>query len=403
MKAIITALSSPNSFDAAVDCLIAIVRETRDVDDTLDTIQKLSPIIMSIRPMLAQAASEEDIDVFKGLARLFAETGENWVVLIAREPLAFKPLVETILEVSAKDWEKEAIGYTFRFWEDLKLWLVMDKYDLAKRTFSPIYSQLVDNMIDLLEYPDSAAGLTDLFEGDREQEERFKNFRHDMGNVLKDCSDVLGAETCLSKTYRRIQTWVATYGSQVTGDTVPRWQTLEAIIFALRGVGQVIPADENVMLPQLIPLLVQLPNNEKLRYQAVLTLGRYTEWTAQHPETLQAQLEFIMGSFSYPSKSVIRGATHSFQYFCTDCAELLKGYFGQLREFYVSTIDQLGENEQQDLTEGMAAILAKQPLDHLYENMKLCCDPIVQRIVQKARAATDDKTKLEIAGKLRRH
>ena len=81
-----------------------------------------------------------------------------------------------------------------------------------------------------------------------------------------------------------------------------------------------------------------------------------------------------------------------------DCADLLKDFFDQLREFYVSVIDRLGENEQQDVTEGMAAILAKQPLESLYDNMKLCCDPIVQRIVQKARAASDEKSKLEIAG-----
>ncbi|KAF2672583.1 ARM repeat-containing protein [Microthyrium microscopicum] len=401
MKTIITALDSPEAFDPAVDCLIAIIRETRDVDDTLENIKALSPIVMSLRPKLSQAAAEEDMDTFKGMARLFAETGENWVVLIAREPAAFQPLVESILEVSTRDWEKEAIGYTFRFWEDLKLWLVMDKYVHARQLYEPILSQLIDNMIKHLQYPTPEdVNELDLFEGDREAEERFRNYRHDMGHVLKDSCDVLGPEKCLAKSYELIKNWVGKYGSQVSGDFIPHWQELEAPIFAMRALGQVIPPTENVMLPQLIPILVGIPNQEKIRYQAVMTLGRYTEWTAQHPETLEDQLKFIMDAFAHPSKEVVRGATHSFQYFCADCADLLKPHFLQIKQFYIGVIDSLGDNAQQDVTEGMASILAKQPLESLYDNMKMCCDPIVQKIIQMARAATDDKSKIDIADKL---
>jgi transportin-3 len=401
MNVIVGALDNVDGFDSAIDCLTSMVRETKDVDDTLDVIQRLSPIIMRLRPKLQQAAEEEDSDSFKGLARLFSETGEAWVVLIAREPQAFKPLVESILEVSARDWEKEGIRYTFRFWEDVKLWLVMDKYAQAKQIFTPIFSQLVDVMIKHLEYPAPEGGNeSDLFEGDREQEERFRSYRHDMGHVLKDCCEVLGPEQCLAKTYQLIQTWVAQYGSQVSGDRIPHWQGLEAPIFALRALGQVVPSEESTMLPQLIPILIQIPNHEKIRYQAVMTLGRYTEWTSRHPETLEIQLKFIMDAFSHPSKEVVRGATHAFQYFCSDCADLLKDFFPQLREFYVSVLDGLSETAQADITEGIAAILAKQPLDTLGENLKLCCDPIVQRIVNMARAASSEKSKLDIAGRL---
>jgi transportin-3 len=166
----------------------------------------------------------------------------------------------------------------------------------------------------------------------------------------------------------------------------------------LRALGQTIPPDENVMLPRLIPLLVQIPDHEKIRYQAVMTLGRYTEWTAQHPDTLEMQLEFIMASFDHPSTEVVRGATHAFQYFCTDCAELLKGFFTQIHSFFINKIDQVPEQAQNDISEGMAAILAKQPVELIYERFKLCCDPILQQIVELGRNARDDKSKLLVAG-----
>jgi transportin-3 len=397
---IFAALESPDSFDAAIDCLIAMVRETRDVDDTLDIIKALSPYIIQLKPKIAEAAEAEDSESFKGLARLYSEVGENWVVLIAREPAAFRPIVDGILEVTSKDWEKEAIGFTFKFWEDLKLWLVMDRWAPAKELFTPIYSQLVDNMIRHLQYPQPESGdETDLFEGDREQEERFRNYRHDMGNVLKDCCEVVGVPACLTKAYREIEKWVATYGPQATAQRIPQWQQLEAPIFAMRALGLVVPDDENDMLPKLIPLIVQIPDHEKLTYQAIMTLGRYTAWTARHPETLQPQLDYIMAAFNHRSIEVVRGATHSFRYFCTDCADILKGFFPQIHQFYVESLPKLPENSQQDVAEGVACIVAKLPIENLYENLKKSCDPIVSHIMQLANNATDEKTQLVLSGK----
>jgi transportin-3 len=397
---IFNALDSSDSFEAAVDCLISMVRETRDVDDTLPQIQKLSPHIFRLKSKIAGAAEEEDTEVFKGLARLLSEAGENWVVLIAREPRAFKELVEGILEITTRDWEKEAIGYTFKFWEDIKLWLVMDRYAEAKVEFAPYLSQLVDNMLRHLQYPEPESGNeADLFDGDREQEERFRNYRHDMGNVLKDCCEALGVTECLTKPYNLIETWVSTYGARATAAHIPRWQQLEAALFALRALGHTVPIEEDVMLPRLVPLIVQIPDHEKVRYQAIMTLGRYTEWTAQHPDTLQQQLDFIMHAFSHPSAEVVRGATHSFRYFCVDCADLLKDFFGQIHQFFVSVISSLPEGAQGDVTEGMAAIVAKQPQEHLYENLKLCSAPILDSIIRLAANANDDKSKLLIAGK----
>ena len=398
--AIFNALDNPDSFDAAIDCLISMVRETRDVDDTLSLIQKLSPPIVGLKSKIAEAADAEDAEVFKGLARLLSETGENWVVLIAREPAAFKELVEGILEITTRDWEKEAIGYTFKFWEDIKLWLVMDRYDAARQQFAPYLSKLVDNMIRHLQYPEPEGGNeADLFDGDREQEERFRNYRHEMGNVLKDCCEALGVTECLTKPYKLIEAWVSTYGAQATATHIPRWQQLEASLFALRSLGHTIPVEENVMLPRLIPLIVQIPDHEKVRYQAIMTLGRYTEWTAHHPETLQQQLDFIMQAFSHPSKEVVRGATLAFRFFCVDCADLLKPFFGQLHQFYVSVVSSLPDSAQVDVTEGIAAIVAKQPQEQLYENLKICSAPILDNIMQLASNATNDKTKLAIAGK----
>jgi transportin-3 len=176
-------------FNAAVECMTALIAETRDVDETMQSILTLYPQVLSLRPKLTQFASEEDESLrFKGIAKIFAEAGESWVILIARLPDDFQNLVHAILEVAALDKERDVISHTFKFWYDLKQYLTLEKYTPARMLFLGLYAQLVDVMISHLEYPKPESGdEKDLFEGDREAEERFREFRHQMGDVLKDC------------------------------------------------------------------------------------------------------------------------------------------------------------------------------------------------------------------------
>ncbi len=88
-------------------------------------------------------------------------------------------------------------------------------------------------MVKHLEFPTPEGGNEkDLFDGDREQEDKFRSFRHNMGDVLKDCCEVIGVTQCLTKAYALIQAWGQNYASQVSGPNVPHWQELEAPLFS---------------------------------------------------------------------------------------------------------------------------------------------------------------------------
>ncbi|KAH7070976.1 armadillo-type protein [Paraphoma chrysanthemicola] len=388
-------------FEAAVECMSAVIAETRDVDEAMPSILALYPQVVALRPILAQAAQDEDTDKFKGIAKIFAEAGESWVLLIARLPTDFRNLVESILEAAALDKERDAISHTFKFWYDLKQYLTLEKYAAARVQSMDIYSKLVDIMIGHLEFPKPESGdEKDLFEGDREQEEKFREFRHQMGDVLKDCCEVMGVVECLQKPYDLIQRWVQTYGAQAGPNNVPEWQKLEAPLFAVRAMGRMVPPDEDVMLPRLIPLIAAIPDHNKLRFQAVMALGRYTEWTAQHPETLQPQLEFIMAAFEHSTKDVIRAAALSFKFFCNDCASLLVGFIGGLQDFYAKHLNSLPISSQEEITEGVASVIAKVPNEQLYQTLKLYLDPVMQHLVAIAQQAKDEPEQKLLADKI---
>ena len=372
--------------------MCTIFRDTREVDESIEIIQIIYPRILMLRPKIAEFADAEDAVKFKGITRLFSEAGEAWVVLMARLPAEFRGLMEAILECCARDRDRDSISLTFLFWYELKQMITLEKYSQARTQYIDIFAKLVDIMIKHLEYPTPEGdNETDLFDGDREQEERFREFRHQMGDVLKDCCDVITVTECLGKAFTLIQRWISTWGPQSSGTKVPHWQELEAPLFSMRAMGRNVSPEENVILRQVIPLIVQIPDHERLRFQAIMALGRYTDWTSQHPEFLQPQLNFVIAGFEHESKEVIRAAALAFRFFGTDCKQLLRGHVTQLHTFYESVLEKLMPESQEEVTEGVACVVSAQPLDKIYPMFKLYCDPIIRRMMARANGARDEK------------
>jgi transportin-3 len=399
LNVVVTGLSHDQSLQAAAECLGNICRETRDVDDNLDAIQVLLPLVVQQRPRIQKAVDDEDTEAFKALTRLFSDAGDSWVVLIAREPQHFRPLVDAILECAARDKDRDVIEYTFGFWYELKQLIVLDRYAQSRAQMVDVYSKLVEVLMKLLEYPESETGNElDLFDGDREQEEKFREFRHHMGDTLKDCCEVMGTPACLGKVLDAIKLWMQKYGSQATQTSVPHWQQLESPLFSMRAMGRMVDTEESVVLPQLMPLLVQIPSHEKLRFAAIMVFGRYTEWTAKHPEFLESQFTYIVSSFQADSKEIVRAAAQAIKFFCTDCKHLLGDQVVQLQSFYDQILDKLPPSSQEEITEGVANVVGVQKVADIYKLIKLYCDPLVARLMVKANNATTEDGKIEVAG-----
>lgn len=378
-----------------------MVRETREVDDNVETIQVLLPRIVAQAPKIEKFVDEEDIESYKSLTRVFSDAGISWVVAVARETNNFRPLVDAILECAARDKDRDVIEYTFDFWYELKQYLVLERYIEARLELVDVYSKLVDIFLSRLEYPQPESGIEqDLFDGDREAEEKFREFRHHMGDTLKDACEVMGVTECLNKVLGAIKLWTQKYASQATGTSVPHWQELEAPLFSMRAMGRMVHKDEEIVLPQLMPLLVQIPSHEKLRFATIMVLGRYTDWTSAHPEFLSSQFNYIVTSFNTDSREIIRAAAMAIKYFCTDCKHLLGEQVLQLQQFYDQILDKLPETSQEEITEGVASVVNVQPRSEIYRLLKLYCDPLVQRLMTKANNASDEDGKLAVADHL---
>lgn len=403
LNSIMNGLAHEGSLQAAAECLGVMCRETKDVDESVDTIKVLLPRVLELRPRIRTLVEEEDTEGFKAITRVFADAGDSWTLAVAREPQHFRPLVDALLECCARDKERDVIQYTFSFWYELKQYLTLNHYMEARLQLVDVFANLVDILLKHLEYPESDdPSELDLFDGDRDQEEKFREFRHHMGDTLKDACEVMGVADCLTKVLHSIQLWQNKYASMATATSVPHWQSLEAPLFAMRAMGRMVDKDEDTVLPQIMPLLVQIPvNNEKLRFAAIMVFGRYTEWTSAHPDLLQPQFSYITSSFQTDSQEVLRAAAQSFKYFCVDCKEILGSQVVELQSFYDQILDKLPEASREEITEGVAAVVGAQKAEDSYRLLKLYCDPLLQRLMAKANTATDEKSKLDLAGKFR--
>lgn len=391
---IFRSLTVQDSFDQAIDCLCTIVRETRDIEN-YEVIDALYKQLININEF-AHTNKEmlSDPDVFSGLTRLYVEAGESWHVLIAKNSKHFKPLVQILLECCKYDDDLDVVRYTFYFWFLLKQMICLDKFQEAKNDFQDIYSALISVIIKHLEYPINPNDSDDLFDGDREQEDKFKEFRYEMGDVLKDCCAVVGAQVALNIPFQVIQSFISLDYKNM------HWQQIEAPLFSMRTMAKEVSVKENTILPTIMNMLIQLPEHPKIRYAATLVLGRYSLWTANNPSFLGPQLDYIIKGFdnsiiqerdkdSY--QDILKAASHALMFLCEDCAPLLVDYLEQLYFLYMQVSSRLDNVSLFELAEGLAFVIKRVPTNNVYNTCEIFWKPSIE--VMKNSLETRDHSK----------
>lgn len=136
-----------------------------------------------------------------------------WCVFIAKNPQFFKPLVSVLLFLTCKNSDLDIVKYTFPFWFNLKQMLVLTRFKEQRLQFQDIYVDLIKGIISHLSYP--LHSFTS-----KEEEDKFKDFRYDMGDVLKDCAAVVGPTKALTQPFNEITETLK------NADSNTQWQKL---------------------------------------------------------------------------------------------------------------------------------------------------------------------------------
>lgn len=302
-------LNDPELLDVCVDIICEVILkscETPRNDALIEIlISKLLPLSETLQISL------DDPDMVRGLCRIFVEAGEGYMDLILSNLSFFQSILSSILICATYD-DLEICKITFNVWYLLAEEITNNKYDLNfRQQFVPIYQQLISVIIKHLEYP------ADLSEWKSQDRDDFKDFRYVMGDVLKDCVRVLGEEALNTPCSLLKSFFSENNGEHVQLDLTVPWQKIEAPLFSLRAMCSQLSLQEHKYIPELMSLLPRLPNHPKIRYAAILVIGRYAEWTNMHPEYLSFQLDYVSKCFELPECA--NACSSAFRDLCKYC------------------------------------------------------------------------------------
>ncbi|KAI8979289.1 armadillo-type protein [Mycotypha africana] len=357
------ALESPELFDTAVEVVSEIIYETRDVIECRSIIEQIYPFFSNLLLKLPELIDEEDDDTVRGYCRIFVEAGESYINLIGAHPEMFSTLVEGILKCSAYK-NLDIVPMTFKFWYELTNLLETETYRASTPQFLKYYDVLVDVMIEHLRYPDDLESMT------AEERDDFRDFRHKMGDTLKDCCRILTPQRCLIKPMNLL--------TSLLNNPASTWQQIEAPIFSLRVMGSEVPKNEEEVMPHIMEFLSQLPDHPKIRYAATLVISRYSFWTELHPRYITYQLNFISAGFQ--NEEVAAASALALKHLCKDCREHMVDFIAQLHSFYLNVVKSLPFRDILEVTEAVSHVIAVISPNEVLKALQMFCLPVAQQL-----------------------
>lgn len=392
-------LLNDENFELSIETLISIIKETKDIEN-LDLISNLYSELIKLKELLLN--NFETLEIVNGLSRLFVEIGESWNTQIMKNPEYFKDLIEIILKCCEYKEDLDIIKYTFNFWFMSAVLLGSPSFSSQKQTYVPVFTRLVEIILDQLKYPINEEvdpsieqSTKELFDHDLESREKFVEFRYEIGDVLKECCSLIGADNCLSIPYSIL----SKIFNNCNASSAIHWQIIEAPLFLLRSMATEISSNsDNVMLNQIFELLINFLNSnssllnfQKIKYAIILVFGRYSRYTAFHPVLLKPQLDFIISNLtiilqqterSETQTDVLSAASNSLMYFCQDCDSLLIPHLNEFHDFYLKIRDpscNLDESSLYEIIDGFAHIIQSQPYeDAIVASAKMFIEPMLK-------------------------
>jgi transportin-3 len=223
--------------------------------------------------------------------------------------------MDGILKCSSYNTDLDIVQLTFKFWYELSNMLQTETFKHVIPQLEKYYDALVDIMIVHLHYPSDLDTMT------AEDRDDFRDFRHQMGDTLKDCCRILTPQRCLLKPMNLLTT--------LLNRNDATWQQIEAPIFSLRVMGSEVPENEDQVMPHIMEFLSKLPDHPKIRYAATLVISRYSFWTKLHPQFITYQLNFISSGFQ--NSEVAAASALALKNLCKDCSEVNIVYMVYIR------------------------------------------------------------------------
>lgn len=229
----------------------------------------------------------EQVDLVRRIAPLYVEAGEAFmsslVMAEASHPGALEMIASAVLALSQSS-DRGIVEDTLVFWAALASQQSLNHHgDEGSSFLEPLFRQVFMALLARHLVQPASSTIS------AEEMDAFRDFRHIVGDALKDCCRVLGS----TETVHMIGQII------IGGDDSDPHRKIEAALFALRTVSSVVDRRESEALPRLYPALLKIVHHPKLVYGVVLVIGCYADWLRYHGEWIQASLEYVLAALGH--------------------------------------------------------------------------------------------------------
>ncbi|TMW57776.1 hypothetical protein Poli38472_014379 [Pythium oligandrum] len=287
MQSLIVFLRDDELFDVAVELIVELVRCFPDVQHDIAVVQWLVPQLMQLQGDFQQAAKDQDSDKCLGLCRIFTEMGESYLDLLVGDQAMDQAIILDLLLDCMQYPDAEVAGVTTSFWFRFLGACQHESNKHSAPKFQAHIIRLAGICMQNLQFDEDFPTLP----SDKQQD--FKGFRQELGDLLRECCDVLGVESILTHCVQGLQAIYQLPASQ------RRWEAVEAHLYCVRSIGRNVEnaaSNSQLVASPLETIFQHLPQfaeHPAIKYTACLIVSRYALWLRDHGQFLTPLVEFL--------------------------------------------------------------------------------------------------------------
>ncbi|CAI5710784.1 unnamed protein product [Hyaloperonospora brassicae] len=344
-------------FDIAVDLAVEVVKSC---SHEKEVVQWLAPRLLSLRGAFAAAAEAEDVDSCLGLCRIFTEMGESYLELLLQQHGAgddHVALVDLLLDCMGYP-DADVADVTIPFWFRLLEELQRRAAPALVAQYKPRLERLAGLCMQKLQFQTEFLTLPI----DRQQD--FKAFRQELGDILRDCCQLLGVEAVLQH---------CVSGLKLIFQAPPEarsWQAVEAHLYCFRSIAREVEKNTthaqafDAPITLIFQYLQHSADHPAVCYTSCLIVSRYAKWLRAHPAALSTQVQFLNTCVTKSAESslfsewkVARAAASAVRALAMDCWSILGS---DIVAFYqhIEQHDVMAVEDQVLILEGICAGVA---------------------------------------------
>lgn len=379
--------------DASVDLAVELVRSYAH---NSVVVQWLAPRLLSLRGSFGSAADAENVDACLGLCRIFTEMGEAYLEMLLGAGDDHTALVDLLLDCMSYP-DAEVADVTISFWFRLLEELRRRVTPAILAQYKPRLERLAGLCMQKLQFREEFPRLP----ADKQQD--FKAFRQELGDILRDCCQLLGVEAVLQHCVNGLnQIFQAPAASR-------SWEAVEAHLYCFRSIAREVERLKtsaealDAPISLIFQHLPQFADHPAICYTSCLIVSRYAEWLRAHPSSLSTQVSFLntcvtksAGDARYGEWEVARAAACAVRALAMDCWAMLGA---DIVAFYlhIEQKELMGVEDQVLILEGICAGVASS--DDLPRTLSVL-DQVMKGIGQRLAAlfaSSSAKSQVQVA------